>query len=65
MSREERNEATNKVGPQSIYLSISAKHRRQKKKEQQCVITRAAGLDWKTKTKKVGKKNRKLSVSGK
>jgi hypothetical protein len=47
MSSEESNEATNKVGPQSIYLSISAEHKRQKKKkEQQCIITRAAGLDW-------------------
>jgi hypothetical protein len=33
MSREESNEATNKVGPQSIYLSISAEHKRQKKKK--------------------------------
>ncbi len=50
MSREESNEATNKVGPQSIYLSISADHKRQKKKRNSNVSSLElldwTGLDW-------------------
>jgi hypothetical protein len=46
MSWEERNEATNKVGPKKHLLINLDRAHKTKKKEQQCVITRAAGLDW-------------------
>jgi hypothetical protein len=53
MSWEKRNEATNKVGPRKhLLINLGRAHKTKKKeKEQQCVITRAAGLDWTGKAK--------------